>query len=83
MWLKILMLIIQYGPTIWQIIKEILDLIEKNAQYLPESDGHMFRANKKYAMNQAATYYKVTKDKVKLHELHGELTCQLANFTRS
>lgn len=78
--LKIIALIVKYGPTIWKIVQEIIDLINGVAEFFPKSEAIMFKQAKKQELHDAVTYYRVTKDKSKLETMHGELTCQLANF---
>ena len=80
MWIKIFLLIIQYGPAIWKLVKEIIDMINGVSEYLPESESHVFKNAKKSQLDMAVKHYKRTKKKERLEEMHGELACQLSNF---
>lgn len=80
MFFKILSLIVKYGPTIWSLVGEIIDLINGVASYLEKQDAIEFKKSKKIDLDSAVNYYKLTKDKEKLNALHGELSVQLANF---
>ncbi len=79
---KILALIVKYGPTIWQIVGEIIDMINGVSSYMNKSDAIEFKSMKKSDLDSAVNYYKLTKDKCKLHEMHGELQCQLDNMKK-
>lgn len=80
MWLNILLLIIQYGPTIWKIVKEIIDMINGVSDFLPESESKMFKFEKRGQLRMAVKHYRKTKQKTRLEEMHGELSCQLSNY---
>lgn len=80
MWLNIILLIIQYGPAIWKLVQEIIDLINGVSEYLPESETHIFKNAKKSQLRMAVKHYRQTKKKDRLEEMHGELACQLKNF---
>jgi hypothetical protein len=76
-WLKVIMLIVQYGPAIWKIVKEIIDLI--NSMSLFVDDPQLFKQQSKERLGDCVSYYRITRDKSKLEELHGELSVQLSN----
>lgn len=80
MWLNILLLIIQYGPAIWKLVQEIIDMINGVSEFLPESETHIFQNTKKSQLRMAVKHYRKTKDKTPLNEMHGELSCQLSNY---
>jgi hypothetical protein len=80
LWMTIILLIVQYGPTIWKMVQEIIDLINGVSEYLPRSEAHIFKTAKRQELKDAVAYYRLTKDKCKLESMHGELTCQLSNF---
>jgi hypothetical protein len=79
-WISIILLIVQYGPSIWKMVQEIIDLINGVSEYLPRSEGRIFKVTKRQELKDAVAYYRLTKDKIKLESMHGELTCQLSNF---
>ena len=76
---QVITLIIKYGPTIWKVVQEIITLINSISQYMTATDSLSFKSVQMSRMDGAVRYYKICGDKVKLHELHGELTCQLMN----
>ena len=77
---RVLALIVKYGPTIWELVMEIIDLINEVSSYLPASEAAVFQYIKKGSLDNAVAYYRLTKDKGKLESMHGELTVQLSNF---
>jgi hypothetical protein len=80
MWLTIIMLILQYGPAIWKLVKEIIDMINGVSGYMSPMEAREFRREQRAELKNAVAYYKLTKDKCKLEAMHGQLTCQLNNF---
>lgn len=80
MWLNILLLIIQYGPAIWELVQKIIELINGVSEFLPESESRMFKSEKRGQLKAAVKHYRKTKQKARLEEMHGELACQLSNF---
>lgn len=81
-WLTIVLLILKYGPVIWELVKEIIDLIKKIKVHMPQTEAGLFEFSTKERLDMAIQYYKLTKDKSRLEELHGELTTQLANLEK-
>ena len=81
-WLTIIMLIIQYGPAIYKLVKEIIDLIKKIQVRMPKTEANIFGFTTEERLRLAIAYYKKTGDKSRLEELHGELTIQLANLEK-
>lgn len=79
-WVTILLLILKYGPVIWQLVKEIIDLIKKIQLRMPQTEATAFQFTTKQRLDMAIKYYKLTGDKSRLEELHGELTVQLKNL---
>ena len=80
MWLTIIMLVLQYGPAIWKLVKEIIDMINGVSGYMAPIDADHFKAEQHAELKNAVAYYRLTKDKCKLEAMHGQLTCQLKNF---
>lgn len=76
---KIIMLIAKYGPTIWALVGEIIKLINGVSAYMESSEREEFRAAKRSDLDTAVNYYRITRDKTRLRELHGELSVQLEN----
>ena len=81
-WWKIVLLFLQYGPTIWKIVKEIIELIEEISGHFASTDAKIFRYVQRERMDDAVAYYRLTKDTEKLECIHGELSCQLENLKR-
>lgn len=81
-WLTILMLLIQYGPVIYKLVKEIIELIKKIKVRMPQTEANIFGFTTEERLRLAIEYYKKTGDRSRLEELHGELTVQLANLER-
>lgn len=81
-WLTIIMLIIQYGPAIYKLIKQIIDLIWKVQAHMPMTEANTFGFSQHERLEAAIKYYKRTKDKSRLEEMHGELTVQLSNLEK-
>lgn len=79
-WMTIILLILKYGPVIWEIVKEIIELIKKIKVHMPQTEAQLFSFGAHERLEMAIQYYKLTKDKSRLEELHGELTTQLANL---
>ena len=61
-----LLILIKYGPSIFKIIKDIIDLIKK----APESKQPQF----KNQFGQTFAYYTVTKDKSHLRHFRAKLS---------
>ncbi len=78
---KVLALLVKYGPTIWALVGEIIDMINGVSSYLSKSDAIEFKRSKKSDLDSAVAFYKFTRDRSKLHALHGELTVQLDNLS--
>ena len=71
-WLKIILLLIQYGPAIYQLVKQIIDLFKK----IGESNEKSFQFSpyqQDIRLREALDYYKKTRDKEKLIKLRDEL----------
>lgn len=81
-WMTIILLILKYGPVIWEIVKEIIELIKKIRVRMPQTEAALFSFGANERLEMAVQYYKLTKDKSRLYELHGELTTQLANLEK-
>ena len=81
-WMTIILLILKYGPVIWEIVKEIIELIKKIKVHMPQTEAQLFSFGARERLEMAIQYYKLTKDKSRLYELHGELTTQLANLEK-
>lgn len=81
-WMTIILLILKYGPVIWQIVQEIIDLIKKIKVHMPKTEASLFSFGANERLDMAIQYYKLTKDKSRLYELHGELSTQLANLEK-
>jgi hypothetical protein len=79
-WISIIFLIIQYGPAIWKLVKQIIDMITKISLRMPQSQALEFEMSQRDRLEAAVKYYRRTGSKVRLEELHGELTCQLENM---
>lgn len=81
-WIRVLFMILQYGPVIWKIVMEIIDLINAISACLSSDDVADFKAERKERLADAVAYYRIVGDRVKLDELHGELTTTFANAKR-
>jgi hypothetical protein len=77
---RVLILFITYGPTIWKIVMEILDLITNSALFMTNTDARIFSESAKRQLDDAVAYYTIAKSTSRLEELHGELSLQLANL---
>ena len=64
-WLSIIMMIIQYGPAIYKLVKELIELIKKARK----ADQPALKAE----LKEAAEHYKKTKDKTVLERLRDRL----------
>lgn len=77
-WIKVFFLLLQYGPTIWRIVREIIALINSMAAFM--DDPVAFKQQARGRMDDCVAYYQFTGDKSKLEEMHGELSIQLGNL---
>lgn len=65
-WWQIILLIIRYGPTVYKLVKYIIDLIKDISDKLHPDEAASFEKLEKQKLNMAIDYYRRNKDKRKL-----------------